>query len=56
VLGDQERVVGVLDQPGDRPDVIGRDGSRAARVVPEYEGAPNVLQARGTDDDVAGAR
>jgi hypothetical protein len=26
VLGDQQRVVGVRDQPGDRAHVIGRNG------------------------------
>jgi hypothetical protein len=54
VLGHQQRVVGVRDQPGDRPDVIGRDGSGTARLVPEREHAANVLKSRGADDDVGG--
>jgi hypothetical protein len=56
MLGYQERVFCVCDQPGDRAHVIGRDRGRAARLVPEREDRPNVLQSRGTDDDIGGAR
>ncbi|OAI40181.1 hypothetical protein AYO39_01870 [Actinobacteria bacterium SCGC AG-212-D09] len=44
------------DQARDRMDVIRRDRGRAARLVPEREDPPNVLQARGTNDDLGGAR